>query len=556
MAEQLLDTLRQDVTSLLDQARKAGNNVLLEDTKESIKVLFDIENIYKHSLSSGMFGQSHPWNYLKNFTSIVPNSSDLLSEIKASAKTNDGRLRLFIRLSLNEGSLTSYTRTLVSVKPSIRKFYAEESIMLREELSARFVDQLEALEHDIQFRLFVKDGSEFDQADYWAQQFKNTQNSISSTASNHVDEDILKIGQLRSVRNITPVEPVPIPEDKSSPNETDLEDTNITVSNEDLSKPNSNDNSPPTDEPQPSASLNEATSDIGSLNASQTLPEESPPSVVDMSDFEDTMKMLDEIEKTVPDTINQLGSALLKAAIEDDEDRLRRDEERLNILDEVFEQQKKEKEDKQKKFTEMNNSRRSSVKLRRSQVLSSQPSSTKTSVEITTTTVTTGSTTSPRDRGSMDVDYSKSLKDLAHRDRSHSQPNGSNSPFNSMRRLSASPALSASTGAIVVEDDKADNSNPKSGSSSATTSPRAPGDNAPEEEKERIERRPVWIEDKDAITCAKCEAKFSLVTRRHHCRNCGKVFCSKCCKDKLALPHFAYYKPVLVCGECYANVLQ
>jgi hypothetical protein len=292
--------------------------------------------------------------------------------LRASAKTNDGRLRLFIRLSLNEGSLTSYTRTLVSVKPSIRldrihqnndnyftnislfrKFYAEESIMLREELSARFVDQLEALEHDIQFRLFVKDGSEFDQADYWAQQFKNTQNSISSTASNHVDEDILKIGQLRSVRNITPVEPVPIPEDKSSPNETDLEDTNITVSNEDLSKPNSNDNSPPTDEPQPSASLNEATNDIGSLNASQTLPEESPPSVVDMSDFEDTMKMLDEIEKTVPDTINQLGSALLKAAIEDDEDRLRRDEERLNILDEVFEQQKKEKEDKQKKFTEV-----------------------------------------------------------------------------------------------------------------------------------------------------------------------------------------------------------
>ena len=53
MAEQLLDTLQQDTASLLDQARKAGNNVLLEDTKESIKVLFDIENIYKHSLSSG-----------------------------------------------------------------------------------------------------------------------------------------------------------------------------------------------------------------------------------------------------------------------------------------------------------------------------------------------------------------------------------------------------------------------------------------------------------------------------------------------------------------------
>lgn len=224
--------------------------------------------------------------------------------------------------------------------------------MLREEFSGRFVDQLEALEHDIQFRLFVKDGSEFDQADYWAQQFKNTQTSIASTASNHVDEDILKIGQRRSVR-MAPIETVPPAEEKLSPIEMDPEDTNITISNEDISKTNSNDNSPPTDETQPSISLNEATSDGGSLNASQTLLEASPPSVVDMSDYEDTMKMLDEIEKTVPDTINQLGTALLKAAIEDDEDRLRRDEERLNILDEVFEQQKKEKEDKQKKFTEV-----------------------------------------------------------------------------------------------------------------------------------------------------------------------------------------------------------
>ncbi len=226
--------------------------------------------------------------------------------------------------------------------------------MLRDEFSARFVEQLSALEHDIQFRLFVKDGTEFDRAEYWAQQFKTVQNSIVPTSSNHVDEDILKIGQRRSVRSIAPVEPEQILEDKeNNADETDPEDNKITLSDENISKASSNENSPPTDEPQQPLPLNEATSDIGSLNASVTLPEESPPSVVDMSDLEDTMKMLDEIEKTVPDTISQLGSALLKAAIEDDEDRLRRDEERLNILDEVFEQQKKEKEDKQKKFTEV-----------------------------------------------------------------------------------------------------------------------------------------------------------------------------------------------------------
>ncbi len=226
--------------------------------------------------------------------------------------------------------------------------------MLHEYYSARFVEQLAALEQEIQFRLFVKDGSEFDQANYWVQQFNKIQNTMESTASNHVDEDILKIGQRRSV-NRMPIAPVVpdkqiIAEDKTNINEIDAEDTTISTSN--IDNKSSAENSPPTDEPQQHLVLNEATSEINSLNASVTLPEESPASVVNLSDLEDTMRMLDELEKTMP-AITQFGTALIKAAVEDDEDRIRRDEERLNILDEVFEQQKKEKEDKQKKFTEV-----------------------------------------------------------------------------------------------------------------------------------------------------------------------------------------------------------
>lgn len=37
------------------------------------------------------------------------------------------------------------------------------------------------------------------------------------------------------------------------------------------------------------------------------------------------------------------------------------------------------------------------------------------------------------------------------------------------------------------------------------------------------ERPPVWVPDIMAPHCMTCGAVFTLVRRRHHCRNCGKV---------------------------------
>lgn len=36
-----------------------------------------------------------------------------------------------------------------------------------------------------------------------------------------------------------------------------------------------------------------------------------------------------------------------------------------------------------------------------------------------------------------------------------------------------------------------------------------------------------WIKDDVAINCSTCSVKFSLTERKHHCRNCGKVFCAR-----------------------------
>jgi len=62
--------------------------------------------------------------------------------------------------------------------------------------------------------------------------------------------------------------------------------------------------------------------------------------------------------------------------------------------------------------------------------------------------------------------------------------------------------------------------------------------------------RPVWQQDKSSRACSKCKVVFTLLRRRHHCRQCGKIYCSNCCHDKVDLPHLGYTKPQLICAEC------
>lgn len=64
-------------------------------------------------------------------------------------------------------------------------------------------------------------------------------------------------------------------------------------------------------------------------------------------------------------------------------------------------------------------------------------------------------------------------------------------------------------------------------------------------------RPPVWIPDIQAPKCMSCEASFTVVKRRHHCRNCGKVFCARCSANSVPLPKYGHHKPVRVCNKCF-----
>lgn len=68
---------------------------------------------------------------------------------------------------------------------------------------------------------------------------------------------------------------------------------------------------------------------------------------------------------------------------------------------------------------------------------------------------------------------------------------------------------------------------------------------------ECVERAPAWIPDNDAPRCMACQAGFTVVRRRHHCRNCGKVFCGRCSSNNVPLPRYGHTKPVRVCNRCF-----
>ncbi|XP_051891329.1 myotubularin-related protein 4 isoform X1 [Pristis pectinata] len=63
-----------------------------------------------------------------------------------------------------------------------------------------------------------------------------------------------------------------------------------------------------------------------------------------------------------------------------------------------------------------------------------------------------------------------------------------------------------------------------------------------------------WVPDHMASHCFNCDSEFWLAKRRHHCRNCGNVFCANCCHLKLPIPDQQLYDPVLVCNSCYDQV--
>lgn len=63
-----------------------------------------------------------------------------------------------------------------------------------------------------------------------------------------------------------------------------------------------------------------------------------------------------------------------------------------------------------------------------------------------------------------------------------------------------------------------------------------------------------WEPDTASATCRLCNRKWGVFNyRRHHCRNCGKLVCFKCSKERMYLK-ITCKTPVRVCDKCVQNI--
>lgn len=59
-----------------------------------------------------------------------------------------------------------------------------------------------------------------------------------------------------------------------------------------------------------------------------------------------------------------------------------------------------------------------------------------------------------------------------------------------------------------------------------------------------------WDVDSEHPNCNQCSTRFSLLQRRHHCRDCGHIFCHGCSNHEITGMQ-GYTSAVRCCDECF-----
>jgi early endosome antigen 1 len=77
-----------------------------------------------------------------------------------------------------------------------------------------------------------------------------------------------------------------------------------------------------------------------------------------------------------------------------------------------------------------------------------------------------------------------------------------------------------------------------------------------------------WKDDTEVVSCTSCQSGFSLTNRKHHCRNCGNIFCNDCSSKQVCTMvcltwdnsimfqanMTGYKKPQRVCEGCFGEL--
>ena len=70
------------------------------------------------------------------------------------------------------------------------------------------------------------------------------------------------------------------------------------------------------------------------------------------------------------------------------------------------------------------------------------------------------------------------------------------------------------------------------------------------------EFKQYWMPDSVSKECYECSYKFTALRRRHHCRICGQIFCSRCCHQQVPGKLMGYAGDLRACTYCCHIVLS
>ena len=77
-------------------------------------------------------------------------------------------------------------------------------------------------------------------------------------------------------------------------------------------------------------------------------------------------------------------------------------------------------------------------------------------------------------------------------------------------------------------------------------------DNLPANYEDTLELSPMWGANTQA--CEICRRNFTILVRRHHCRNCGKCVCNTCAFEKVRMDQVDESKLQRVCNPCAEQI--
>jgi RUN domain len=169
----------------------ASDSASFTEDWPAVKVVLSIlEQVLADNLKSvAIFRATTGFDFLENsLAKCMPNVDATLKRVRSIARTGNGRLRVFLRLALNEGALADYISALAWNQELTKSYYGDAALLRDDEQLSILLMLLVTLK-SVTFRIRLDDPA-LDRDDYWSgfdeQEVMRSISNAAATLANNV----------------------------------------------------------------------------------------------------------------------------------------------------------------------------------------------------------------------------------------------------------------------------------------------------------------------------------------------------------------------------------